>query len=132
MQTGYEAWGVPQTKAAAMKYCNYTCAEFAMHTDAPFLSATPGAVAFEATAKRRASMMTVRNDQGGIAGGYPIEGIDDSSPSKLRAAFKLTVPAPPTPPGSAVTCNPKAPPPENCPGGKACPACGKPSCTCPK
>jgi hypothetical protein len=43
-------------------------------------------------------------------------------------------PVPPAPPAPtpAVTCDPKASPPERCPGGKACPACGKPSCTCPK
>ena len=41
-------------------------------------------------------------------------------------------PAPPPPPGPAATCNPNSSPPEMCPGGKACPACGKPSCTCPK
>ena len=44
-------------------------------------------------------------------------------------------PAPPTPPPAptpTVTCDPSAQPPENCPGGKACPKCGKSSCACPK
>ena len=31
VQTGYEAWVVLQTKAAALSYCNLTCAEFVMH-----------------------------------------------------------------------------------------------------
>ena len=43
-----------------------------------------------------------------------------------------TPPAPPSPPAPAVTCNPKATPPEACPGGKPCPDCGKPACPCPK
>ena len=42
-------------------------------------------------------------------------------------------PSPPSPPPPPVkpTCNPGASPPEMCPGGKACPQCGKPTCPCP-
>jgi hypothetical protein len=43
-----------------------------------------------------------------------------------------TGPAPPPAPGPAVTCDPNASPTQYCPDGKACPACGKASCTCPK
>jgi hypothetical protein len=44
--------------------------------------------------------------------------------------------APPTPPAPApgppgVMCDPAATPPEICPGGAACPHCGKPACPCP-
>ena len=165
VQTGYEAWVVLQTKAAALSYCNLTCAEFVIHTDSPFLA--PGFVSFEATGNEKGKFMTVRDDQGSPEQGFPIriQGIDDPSPSKAQAAFKLTAtggpvqppapspspppapppPAPPAPaptpaptptpapaPAPTVTCDPKASPPENCPGGKQCPDCGKPSCPCPK
>ena len=57
------------------------------------------------------------------------------TPTPTPPAPTPTPPAPtPTPPAPAptVTCDPKATPPENCPGGKSCPQCGKPSCPCPK
>ena len=44
----------------------------------------------------------------------------------------MPAPAPPAPaPAPGVACNPKATPPETCPGGKACPQCGQPPCHCP-
>eukprot|EP01047_Picozoa_sp_COSAG01_P018720 COSAG01_NODE_1020_length_12097_cov_3.014919_12_plen_590_part_00 len=40
-------------------------------------------------------------------------------------------PPPPSPPTPGVMCQPNMNPPQFCPGGIKCPACGKPACPCP-
>ena len=43
-----------------------------------------------------------------------------------------TAPPAPTPaPTPGIPCNPKATPPETCPGGTPCPQCGQAACHCP-
>jgi len=49
---------------------------------------------------------------------------------RLWKAGKL--PPSPGPAPGGVKCNPHANPPETCPGGQACPACGQSECACPK
>eukprot|EP01045_Picozoa_sp_COSAG04_P041360 COSAG04_NODE_12533_length_648_cov_0.754098_2_plen_63_part_01 len=47
----------------------------------------------------------------------------DGAPVVAPAWGLAPAPAPPPP----VDCDPSANPPEQCPGGKTCPKCGKPS-----
>ena len=160
IQTGYEAWVVLMDKATVMKNgSDPAAAEFLLHTDkalpgwfaveatgrekGKFWTARKDQggevggypVRIEGIGDTCATATGCDSFKFGPAGGTPpgpAPAPSPTPPAPTPPAPTPPAPPPPPPPGPAVTCDPKANPPEQCPGGKPCPNCGKAACTCPK